>query len=68
MIKLGIEAVVIGLAIFSIVKVVVFIVLSEKFLPKNKVRKNSKKAKTYYLKKGSKKNSSAEKYKRDYFR
>ncbi|MBA2795736.1 hypothetical protein [Streptococcus porcinus] len=68
MIKLGIEAVIIGLAIFSIVKIIIFIVLSERFLPKNKSRKNKKDPKTYYLKRGNQKINSAEKYKRDYFR
>ncbi|CAM4216043.1 hypothetical protein [Streptococcus penaeicida] len=63
--ELGLEAVLVGLAIFSLGKIFLFIKLSDKFLPK--VAKKASK-KTYYLKKGDQKISPAQKFKRDYFR
>ncbi len=39
MVELGIETVIIGLAIFSIIKIVIFMILSERFLPKIKVKR-----------------------------
>lgn len=64
MFELGIEVVIIGLLIFSLVKIGLFVFLSEKFLPKVA----PKTSKTYYLKKGDSTIDPAQKYKRDYFR
>lgn len=68
MFELGIEAVIIGLLIFSLVKIGLFVFLSEKFLPKVAPKTSKKSSKTYYLKKGDSTIDPAQKYKRDYFR
>ncbi|MGT2958084.1 hypothetical protein A9Q68_00635 [Streptococcus bovimastitidis] len=62
--ELGLEAVLVGFALFSIGKIIFFIKLSDKFLPKP----GKKSSKTYYLKRGDQKISPAQKFKRDYFR
>lgn len=68
MFELGIEAVIIGLLIFSLIKIGLFVFLSEKVLPKAKPKNHKQTIKKYYLKKGEQKLNSAQKYKRDYFR
>lgn len=68
MFELGIEVVIIGLLIFSLIKIGLFVFLSEKFLPKVAPKTSKKPSKTYYLKKGDSTIDPALKYKRDYFR